>query len=103
MTSNGSIVKNFFWYLSDTWELVKRNLRHISRDLDQISGLIVMPIIYTVLFRYLFGGAIGEAVPIEYIDYLIPGMLVMNILFVSVITCVSISNDLKKGIINRFR
>lgn len=103
MVTNASYFQKFYWYVSDTWELVKRNLLHISRDPDQISGLIVMPVIYTVLFRYLFGGAIGDVGPIQYIDYLIPGMLVMNILFVATITCVGISNDLKKGIINRFR
>lgn len=96
-------VKEFYWYLSDIWQLTKRNLRHIWRDHDQIFGLIIMPIMYTVLFRYLFGGAMGRVVRMKYIDYLIPGLLVMNILFVSTIACISIATDLKKGLINRLR
>ncbi len=103
MVAVGSFFRKIFWYISDTWEMVKRNLLHVLRDLGQISAVLVMPVIYTVLFRYLFGGAIGSAVSIPYVDYLIPGMLVMNILFISLVVCVSISTDLKKGIINRFK
>lgn len=103
MATLSSYFARFFWYLSDTWQLIKRNLRHIFRDQDQIFGLIIMPIMYTILFRYLFGGAIGRIVRMKYIDYFIPGMLVMNLLFVATIASISISADLKKGIINRFR
>ncbi|MGE4167970.1 MAG: ABC transporter permease [Candidatus Babeliales bacterium] len=97
-----SYIQRLTWFLSDTWELVKRNLFHIFRDLDQIFGLITQPIIYTLLFLFLFGGAINVG-SIDYVNYLIPGMLVTNVLFASIVTSVGISNDLKTGIIDRFR
>ncbi len=97
-----SYIQNIRWFLSDNWQLVKRNLLHISRDPDQIGGLIIQPIVYTLLFRYLFGGAIHVATD-SYVNYLIPGVLVMNIIFSSSITFIGIINDLKKGIIDRFR
>ncbi|HLB40944.1 MAG TPA: ABC transporter permease [Candidatus Babeliales bacterium] len=90
------------YFFSDSWQLLKRNLLHIARDPDQVGGLIIQPVIYTVIFNYLLGGAINIKSG-TYIDYLMPGILVMNIIFASSITFLSIANDLQKGIFDRLR
>ncbi len=93
----------FYWVFSDTWELFKRSVIQIRRTPDQlITGVILQPVLLTVVFTTLIGGAIttGEA---NYINFLLPGILVMNAIHVSTVTLVSIAHDMTGGIIDRFR
>ncbi len=108
MTVYRNSIKKLSWFLSDAFVLAKRNLLHISCDPDQISGLLVLPIMYTLLFRYLFGGAIDKMTFADvgtgdYITYIMARAFVINILFASIITCVGVANDLTKGVVDRFR
>jgi len=90
------------WWVADSLEMVKRNLRHIRRTPELLLDVTLQPIMFVVLFRFVFGGAI----PIEgttYVNYLMAGIFVQTIAFAGVYTGVLLANDLKNGMIDRFR
>ncbi len=73
--SGGSV----FGALSDTWAMTRRNLIHISREPMQLSDVTIQPVMFTVLFVYLFGGAIALPGGGRYVDYLLAGILALNL------------------------
>lgn len=88
--------------LSDGWAVTKRNLIAYKRVPQMLVFSSIQPIMFVLLFRYVFGGAI----PIEgysYVAYLIPGIMVQTATFGAMNTGVGLSEDLHKGIIERFR
>jgi ABC-2 type transport system permease protein len=88
--------------LHDVWAMTRRNLVHISREPTQLSDVTVQPVLFTALFVYIFGGGI----PIPggtYKDYVLAGMLALNLVTSTMGTGVGLSSDLHEGIINRFR
>lgn len=90
------------WWLADSLEMVRRNLIHIRRTPELLLDVTISPIMFVILFRYVFGGAI----PIEgttYVNYLMAGIFVQTIAFGGVYTGVLLANDLKNGMIDRFR
>ncbi len=68
----------------------------------QLFDVTVMPIMFTVLFTYLFGGAL-EGSPRQYIQFLAPGIMVQTVVFITVYTGVAVNPDIKKGLHDRFR
>ena len=68
----------------------------------QLFDVTIMPIMFTLLFTYIFGGAL-EGSPREYIQYLLPGILVQTIIFITVYTGVGLNADIQKGLFERFR
>jgi ABC-2 type transport system permease protein len=68
----------------------------------QLFDVTVMPIMFTLLFTYIFGGALAGS-PREYIQYLLPGVLVQTIIFITVYTGVGLNTDIDKGLYDRFR
>jgi len=68
----------------------------------QLFDVTVMPIMFTLLFTYIFGGAIAGT-PRAYIQYLLPGVLVQTIVFITVYTGVGLNTDIQKGLYDRFR
>ncbi len=68
----------------------------------QLFDVTVTPIMFTLLFTYIFGGAIGGS-PREYIQYLLPGILVQTVVFITVYTGVGLNTDIQKGLYDRFR
>lgn len=68
----------------------------------QLFDVTVMPIMFTLLFTYIFGGAI-QGTPKEYIQYLAPGIIVQTLVFITVYTGVGINSDIKKGLHDRFK
>ncbi|MFT8636714.1 MAG: ABC transporter permease [Pseudoclavibacter sp.] len=88
--------------IADTATLTGRLLRHVSRSLDTIMTTALMPIAMMLLFVYVFGGAIdvGGA---GYIDYLLPGILLMTIASGVSYTAFRLFTDLQSGILDRFR
>ena len=88
--------------ISDAMTLVKRNLLHIPRTPELLLDVTVQPIMFVLLFRYVFGGAIAVANG-SYVNFLMAGIFVQTLVFVSVTTGIAIANDLQKGIIDRFR
>jgi ABC-2 type transport system permease protein/oleandomycin transport system permease protein len=91
----------FYWTIADTLVIAKRELKRISRNPDDIVGAIIVPIIFFVLFRYVFGGAIS--IPgYDYSNYLVAGVLVMTVFFSSGTVGLGVCSDLESGIIDRF-
>jgi ABC transporter DrrB family efflux protein len=82
-----------------------RNLRHFVRQPDLLVFSTIQPIMFVLLFTYVFGGAISRSLPpgVSYIDYLLPGILVQSVTFRASMTAVGLSDDLKLGVIDRFR
>lgn len=95
------------WLLgvSDSLIMIKRSTRHIVRHTDQLLGTFFQPIMFLVLFSAVFGGAIGLALPpgVSYLSFLMAGIIVQTVAFGSTTTAVAITNDLQKGIVDRFR
>lgn len=90
------------WWLNDIWELCKRNIRHIIRTPELLLDVTIQPIMFVLLFRYVFGGAIPTG-DISYVNFLMAGIFVQTIAFAMLWAGVLIANDLQKGIIDRFR
>lgn len=91
-----------FWTLDNTWVLTQRSLRHIIRNVDQLLATFLMPVMFLLLFRYVFGGAIntGET---SYVNFLVAGILVQTAAFGANTTTISVLVDLQRGIVDRFR
>jgi len=93
------------WVLSDALIMTKRNLLRYIRLPNLLVFSTVQPIMFVLLFSYVFGGAIKGALPpgVKYIDFLMPGIFIQTVIFGSVQTGVGLSDDLAKGMIDRFR
>jgi ABC transporter DrrB family efflux protein len=96
------VFSNLRWLVSDTLTLTKRNLLAVTRIPEALFFSTVQPIMFVLLFRYVFGGAINTG-PVPYVDYLLPGIFVQTVAFGSVSTSIGLAEDLQKGIIERFR
>lgn len=95
-------MNNLSWAFKDSVVLARRSILHILRSFDQVMSLIMFPIMFMLLNRYVFGGAIktGE---ISYANYLFAGIFVQALAFGANYTTINIAVDMKEGIINRFR
>src|SRR5688572_15598531 len=91
-----------FWIFSDSWLMTKRSVTHIVRSLDQIMSLIMFPIMFMLLNRYVLGGAINTG-DVSYANYLFAGILVQTLAFGANYTTINIAVDMKEGIVDRFR
>jgi ABC transporter DrrB family efflux protein len=89
--------------LSDIWAMTRRNLVHISREPMQLSDVTIQPLLFTFLFAYLFGGAIPIPGGGSYVDFLLGGILALNLVTSTMGTAVGLSTDLHEGMIERFR
>lgn len=91
--------------LTDSLLMIKRSSTHIIRNTDQLLGAFFQPIMFLVLFATVFGGAISKALPegISYLDFLMAGIIVQTVAFGSTTTAIAVTNDLQKGIVDRFR
>src|SRR5262249_45293123 len=90
---------------TDTTVVTWRNLRHFWRQPDLLIFSTIQPIMFVILFVYVFGGAVGLALPpgVTYVDYLLPGIFVQSVTFRASNTAVGLSEDLRRGVIDRFR
>jgi len=90
--------------LNDSLLMIKRSSMHIIRNTDQLIGTFFQPIMFLVLFTAVFN-AVGLALPdgINYIGFLMAGIVVQTVAFGSTTTAIAVCNDLQKGIIDRFR
>ena len=102
-------MSGFAWWVRDSREMVLRNLIHIKRTPELLLDVTLSPIMFVVLFNFVFGGAIGRLVGAEggsredYINYMMSGIFVQTIAFAGIYTSVLLANDLQKGMIDRFR
>ncbi|MER5942865.1 ABC transporter permease [Streptomyces sp. NPDC001928] len=87
--------------LTDSWTMTRRELAHWARQPVQIVVNLVFPVMLLLMFGYLIGG--GRGVDGAYIDYLVPGMLALTMAFGLEGTMIAVTQDLNKGVIDRFR
>jgi ABC transporter DrrB family efflux protein len=88
--------------VSDTLVLARRNLMRIPRQPDLLIAYTIQPVMFVLLFVYVFGGAI-QTPGFDYVDYLMPGIIVQSIAFGGFVTALGLSEDVQKGLIDRFR
>ena len=88
--------------LSSVTTLAWRAMLKIKHVPFQLFDVTVMPIMFTLLFTYIFGGALAGS-PRQYIQYLLPGILVQTVIFITVYTGMGLNTDIHKGLFDRFR
>jgi ABC-2 type transport system permease protein len=89
-------------FFGDTAVLTGRTLRHVTRSLDTIITTAIMPIAMMLMFVYVFGGAIDTG-PMQYIDYMLPGILIITVASGISYTAFRLFMDMKSGIFERFQ
>ena len=89
------------WF-ADAWQMVKRNIIHTRRTPELLLDVTVTPVMFVLLFSLVFGGAI-DIPGVDYTSFLMAGIFVQTIAFAGVYTSVLLANDLKNGLIDRFR
>ena len=89
--------------VSDSVTITRRNLIKVKRVPDLIVFATLSPIMFVLLFRYVFGGAISVPGDITYAEFLLPGIFAQTVVFGSTTTGASLAEDLQKGLIDRFR
>ena len=88
----------FSTVLTLAWRAMLK-IKHVPFQLFDVT---VTPIMFTLLFTYMFGGALAGS-PEVYIQFLLPGILVQTIIFITVYTGVGVNSDIQKGLFDRFR
>ena len=91
-----------YWTIADALVLAQRRLRPIPRIPEELVFAIIQPIMFVLMFRYVFGGAI-HVTGTTYVNYLMAGIFVQTIAFGSTSTGLGIAQDLQRGLIDRFR
>jgi ABC transporter DrrB family efflux protein len=91
--------------VTDTAVVTVRNLRHFIRQPDLLTFSTIQPVLFVLLFVYVFGGAVGRSLPhgIAYVDFLLPGIFVQSVTFGASQTAVGLKEDLTRGVVDRFR
>jgi ABC-2 type transport system permease protein len=79
-----------------------RGMLKVKHVPEQLLDVTITPVMFTLMFTYLFGGAIAGSTS-EYLQYILPGILVMSVLFVTVYSGVALNTDVTKGVVDRFR
>lgn len=88
----------------DVWVIARRGLVHMKRQPEALSDATIQPIMFVLLFRYVFGNSITLSDPsVDYVDYLMPGIFVQTAVFGAAGTGIGLAEDMAKGLIERFR
>src|SRR5437868_14339148 len=93
---------SIYWTLSDALVLAKRHLVQIPRIPDELIFATIQPIMFVLLFRYVFGGAIAVS-GTSYVNYLMAGIFTQTVIFGSTTTGIGLATDLQRGLVDRFR
>ncbi len=88
--------------LSATLTFGWRGMLKVKHVPEQLLDVTITPVMFVLMFTYLFGGAIADSTG-EYLDYILPGILVMSVLFTTVYSGVALNTDVTKGVVDRFR
>ena len=93
------------WTLRDCLLVTGRNLRHFTRQPALVLFSTIQPVMFVLLFNYVFGGAIGDSLPegVAYISFLLPGILIQSAAFRASQTAVGLAEDMTKGVVDRLR
>lgn len=89
------------WMVSDSWTMTRRELAHWARQPVQVVVGLVFPVMMLLMFGFLVGG--GRGIDGEYVEFLVPGMLALTMAFGLEATMTAVTQDLGKGVIDRFR
>ncbi|HET6712261.1 MAG TPA: ABC transporter permease [Actinomycetota bacterium] len=92
---NGNVITN-------TLTIARRNLLHIKATPEQLVEMTIQPIMFLVLFVYVFGGAIAGSSS-EYLEFALPGILIQSVCFLPFTTALALNTDFSRGVIDRFR
>ncbi|MFA5942908.1 MAG: ABC transporter permease [Candidatus Thermoplasmatota archaeon] len=95
--------QRFGWSFSDTWLVTWRNLMFFARNPYWIMIAVIQPIMFTLLFVFVFGGAIALPGDLSYADYAIPGIIIQTVVFSSLGSGINIADDMQKGVMDRYR
>lgn len=87
----------------DVVVLTRRNIVHIAREPAQLSDVTVQPVLFTLLFVYVFGSGVAVPGGGKYVNFALAGLLALNLTTSAIGTAVGLSTDLNTGVINRFR
>ncbi|NDJ62630.1 MAG: ABC transporter permease [Chloroflexi bacterium] len=96
-------LRRFSWNFTDTFVVARRNLTRYIRLPQLLVFSTIQPVMFVLLFAFVFGGAITVPGDFAYIDYLIPGIMVQTVLFGGSNTTVGLAEDLSRGMVDRFR
>src|SRR5712692_8715922 len=91
-----------YWTIADALVLAKRHLVQIPRIPEELIFATIQPIMFVLLFRYVFGGAIAVS-GTTYVNFLMAGIFVQTVVFGSTTTGIGLATDLQRGLIDRFR
>ena len=99
------MVKRLGWTLRDGYVVAGRNTRHFFRQPQLLIFSTIQPIMFVLLFSFVFGGAISGSLPagVSYKDFLLPGIFIQSTSFRATQTAIGLSEDMKRGVIDRFR
>ncbi|MEA2313787.1 MAG: type transport system ATP-binding protein [Solirubrobacteraceae bacterium] len=91
--------------ITDAGVVTARNLRHFIRQPQLLIFSTIQPIMFVLLFVYVFGGAVKGALPkgVTYVDFLLPGIFVQSVAFRATQTAIGLAEDLERGVVDRFR
>lgn len=97
-----SLLTTLGWAASDSWTVVRRHLMHIRYMPDKLLDVTIQPIMFVVLFAYVFGSAISVPGG-NYRSFLMPGIYAQNMMFASMPIMAALVQDMQRGVIDRFR
>jgi ABC transporter DrrB family efflux protein len=103
MNAEAGVFRRAGWSITDTWLMSWRNVLYYVRNPYWISLAVVQPIMFTLLFVFVFGGAIDTPDGGPYVNYLIPGIILQTVIFSSLGSGINIAEDMQKGTMDRFR
>jgi ABC-type multidrug transport system permease subunit len=101
-SSSQPLRSRLYWALADGLVLAKRNLLQIPRIPELLIFATIQPVMFVLLFRYVFGGAIDVGSQ-SYVNYLMAGIFAQTVAFGSMTTGIGLAEDLSRGLIDRFR
>jgi ABC-2 type transport system ATP-binding protein len=91
--------------ITDAAVVTGRNLRHFIRQPQLLVFSTIQPVMFVLLFVYVFGGAVSGSLPagVDYVDFLLPGIFVQSVTFRATQTAIGLAEDLERGVVDRFR
>lgn len=98
-------ISPFAGMINDTVVIAWRNLKRIPRQLDWLIGVTFMPIMFLMMFRYIFAGSLQAAMPqgVSAVNFLVVGIIVQGVVFSGTNTALGLAMDAKEGLMDRFR
>ena len=88
--------------LRHTLTITRRDLLHIKSDPEQLTGMTIQPLMFLLLFVYVFGGAIAGSSS-QYLQFALPGLIVQSVTFTGFVTALGLNVDFQRGLVDRFR